>query len=267
VTHHAFVCIISSNFAGTSAVTTHVTRSALFICIILSIPGGTSVHGGRSLTTLSMMNTSFSAADFDANGDFAAPLLDNINWDDPALYTMPLTDDEIAAIVGDIAATNFPVIPKLPTHPSLSDPPPHTPSPHPSECSSLDHDPPDPPSPTCAGPLREANSSSWAAHNPTRPVLRPRTPPPRLTDAQKASRKIKRDQKHEAAKHLHDGVVQYLNEQRLKIEALARTHNVTSKHVNDIIGSQTNYHKSRKPQLINALVHAKAKEMNAGKSR
>ncbi|KAG2335985.1 hypothetical protein BDR05DRAFT_855026, partial [Suillus weaverae] len=30
-----------------------------------------------------------------------------------------------------------------------------------------------------------------------------------------------------------------------------------------IIGSQTNYHKSRKPQLINALVHAKAKEMNA----
>ncbi|KAG1726726.1 uncharacterized protein EDB91DRAFT_1061490 [Suillus paluster] len=172
---------------------------------------------------------------------------------------MPLTNDEIAAITGDIAATNLPVIPELPTHPSLPDPPPCTPSPHPFECSSHDHDPP---SPTCAGPLREANSSSWAARNPTRPVLHPRTPPPQLTDAQKASQKIKRDQKHEAAKRLHDGVTKYLNEQRMKIEALARTHNITSKHINDIIGSQTNYHKSRKPQLINALVHAKAKEMN-----
>jgi hypothetical protein len=176
-------------------VTTHTTRSALFICITLSIPGGTSVHSGRSLTTLSMMNTLFSATDFDANGNFAVPLLNNFNWDDPALYTMPLTNDKIAAIVGDIAATNVPVIPE-PTHPSLSDPPPRTPSPHPSECSSHNHDPP---SPTCAELLREANSSSWAARNPTQPVLHPRTPPPQLTDAQKASRKLKRDQKHEAA--------------------------------------------------------------------
>jgi hypothetical protein len=122
------------------------------------------------------------------------------------------------------------------------------------------------PSPTSAGPLREGNSSTWAARNPTRPVIRPRTPPPRLTDAQKASRKIKRDQQKDATKLLHDGISEYLDEQRVKVEALARTHNVTPKHINDIIGVRTNYHKSRKPRLMNALIHAKAKELNTGKS-
>lgn len=85
-------------------------------------------------------------------------------------------------------------------------------------------------------------------------------------DAQKASWKIKRDQKREATKSLYDGISEYLNEQRVKIEVLARTHNVTPKHINDIISIHINYHNSRKPQLINALIHAKAKELNAGKS-
>ncbi|KAG0696204.1 hypothetical protein DFH29DRAFT_1004751 [Suillus ampliporus] len=58
-------------------------------------------------------------------------------------------------------------------------------------------------------------------------------------------------------------VAEYLAEQKMKIEMLARAHSITPKSINDIIGSQTNYHKSRKPQLTNALVHAKAKEMNA----
>ncbi|KAG2124202.1 hypothetical protein DEU56DRAFT_744825 [Suillus clintonianus] len=106
--------------------------------------------------------------------------------------------------------------------------------------------------------------SSWAARNPTRAIIRPRTPPPRLTDAQKASRKIKRDQRLERTKHLHDAVAEYLDAQKTKIEALSRAHHVTPKHINDIIGSQTHYRTSRKSQLINALVHAKAKEMNAG---
>jgi flagellar biosynthesis regulator FlaF len=117
-----------------------------------------------------------------------------------------------------------------------------------------------------SAPLREANSSSWAARNPTRSIIRPRTPPPRLTDAQKASRKIKRDQRVERTKRLHDAVAEYLDEQKTKIEALSRAHHVTPKQVNDIIGSQTHYRTSRKSQLMHALIHAKAKEVNAGKS-
>ncbi|KAG2342406.1 hypothetical protein BDR05DRAFT_886714 [Suillus weaverae] len=167
---------------------------------------------------------------------------------------MPLTNDEIAALTKDIAATNIPTIPELPA------PPAHTPSPQPSPTEA------EAPDTIINIPesLREANTSSWAARNPTRAIIRPRTPPPRLTDAQKASRKIKRDQKLERTKHLHDAVAEYLNAQKMKIEALSRAHHVTPKHINDIIGSQTHYRTSRKSQLINALVHAKAKEMNTG---
>ncbi|KAG1899792.1 uncharacterized protein F5891DRAFT_1128793 [Suillus fuscotomentosus] len=89
-------------------------------------------------------------------------------------------------------------------------------------------------------------------------------PPPRLTDAQKASHKIKRDQTTEKRKRLHNTVAEYLEEQRVKIEALSRAHSVTPKVINDIIGGQTHYRNSRKMQVKNALVHAKSKEMNAG---
>jgi len=110
------------------------------------------------------------------------------------------------------------------------------------------------------------NSSTWAARNPTRSTIHRRTPPPRLSDAQKASRKIKKDQKTELTNRLHDAIAEHLDGQRTKIESLGRIHNVTPKHISDMISSQTNYRTSRKVQLTNALVHAKAKEMNAGKS-
>ncbi|KAG1718337.1 hypothetical protein DEU56DRAFT_735573 [Suillus clintonianus] len=180
---------------------------------------------------------------------------------------MPLTNDEIAALTKDIAATNIPTIPELPT------PPARTPSPQPSPTEAVDiaatyiptipelptpsaRTPSPQPSPTEAEvpdtiveipeSIREANTSSWAARNPTRAIIRPRTPPPRLTDAQKASRKIKRDQRLERTKNLHDAVAEYLNAQKTKIEALSRAHHVTPKHINDIIGSQTHYRTSRK---------------------
>ncbi|KAG1721064.1 hypothetical protein EDB19DRAFT_1646723 [Suillus lakei] len=180
---------------------------------------------------------------------------------------MPLTNDEIAALTKDIAATNIPTIPELPT------PPARTPSPQPSPTEAVDiaatyiptipelptpsaRTPSPQPSPTEAEvpdtiveipeSIREANTSSWAARNPTRAIIRPRTPPPRLTDAQKASRKIKRDQRLKRTKNLHDAVAEYLNAQKTKIEALSRAHHVTPKHINDIIGSQTHYRTSRK---------------------
>ncbi|KAG1794347.1 uncharacterized protein HD556DRAFT_1236853 [Suillus plorans] len=185
---------------------------------------------------------------------------------------MPLTHDEIAALTHDIAATNHP-LPELPppTHVAgASTSPARTPSPKPSEI----HDQ-GPVSPTQSEVSdtsrevpellqREANTSTWAARNPTRATIRPRTPPPRLTDAQKASRKIKRDQTTEKRKRLHNAVAEYLEEQRVKIEALSRAHSVTPKAINDIIGGQTHYRNSRKMQVKNALVHAKSKEMNAG---
>lgn len=281
-----------------------VTRHALFICHGVHHMSMHTFFIGLNfvstltefLLTVSNMSYLYSADDFDANGNFISTgrfldllargedtppsgeggshirLINNINWNDPSLYTMPLTDDEIAALTHDIAATNHP-LPELPppTHVAgASTSPARTPSPKPSEI----HDQ-GPVSPTQSEVSdtsrevpellqREANTSTWAARNPTRATIRPRTPPPRLTDAQKASRKIKRDQTTEKRKRLHNAVAEYLEEQRVKIEALSRAHSVTPKAINDIIGGQTHYRNSRKMQVKNALVHAKSKEMNAG---
>ncbi|KIK40520.1 hypothetical protein CY34DRAFT_24772 [Suillus luteus UH-Slu-Lm8-n1] len=69
--------------------------------------------------------------------------------------------------------------------------------------------------------------------------------------------------KNERTTRLHNTIAGYLDKQKMKIEALSRAQSVTPKQINDIIGSQTHYRTSRKSQLINVLVHAKAKEVNA----
>ncbi|KAG1900423.1 uncharacterized protein F5891DRAFT_1227064 [Suillus fuscotomentosus] len=138
------------------------------------------------------------ADDFDANGNFIStgrfldplargedtppgeggrhiPLINNIDWNDPSLYTMPLTHDEIAALTRDIAATNHP-LPELP-------PPTHvagastssacTPSPKPSEIhdqglvSPTQSEVSDTSREVPELLQREANTSTWAARNPT----------------------------------------------------------------------------------------------------
>ncbi|KAG1807129.1 uncharacterized protein BJ212DRAFT_1213435, partial [Suillus subaureus] len=100
--------------------------------------------------------------------------------------------------------------------------------------------------------------------NPSHPIIHCRTTAARLSDAQKASRKIKKDQRTEITKCLHDAIVRHLQEQKHAVELLSHTHHVTLKHINDMISSQTKYHTMRKIHLTNALIHAKAKEMNSG---
>jgi hypothetical protein len=90
------------------------------------------------------------------------------------------------------------------------------------------------------------------------------TPPARLSDAQKASWKIKKGLKTEMTKCLHDAIIEHLQEQKHTVKLLSRAHNVTPKYVNDMIGGQTKYHTVHKIHLTNALIHAKAKEMNSG---
>ena len=46
---------------------------------------------------------------------------------------------------------------------------------------------------------------------------------------------------------------------------IAQDHNVTFQYVSTLAGAQTSYRTPRKPQLQNALVHVKAKEVNEGK--
>ncbi|KAH7905210.1 hypothetical protein BJ138DRAFT_1018023 [Hygrophoropsis aurantiaca] len=107
-----------------------------------------------------------------------------------------------------------------------------------------------------------ANSSSWAARNPGQPIIPPRSAPPRPDPAHIASRKIASKQKQEANDLLHAGVKSILQDFQNKIAELAVTHNVSIDKIQRLVGGYQNYAPSRKPQLVNALVHAKAKILN-----
>ncbi|KAG2100524.1 hypothetical protein BD769DRAFT_1393946 [Suillus cothurnatus] len=101
--------------------------------------------------------------------------------------------------------------------------------------------------------MERGDSSSWASRNPTHPVIPTRSHPACLTEAQKASRALKTAQNKEQFK-----------DHRKKLHELALAHHVSDKHVKNLIGLQTHYKKTREPQLHNALIHAKAKEVNNG---
>jgi len=175
---------------------------------------------------------------------------DDIDLDDPSLYMMLLMSDELAAVNGEPVLPHPTFIAEFSTDAHNLTHASRTPSPADSELLSE--------------PLCDANLSTWVAWNPTRPMIHCQTPPAWLSDAQKASWKIKKGLKTEMTKHLHDAVVKHLQEQKHAVELLSCTHNVTPKYVNDMISSQTKYHTARKIHLTNALIHTKAKEMNSG---
>lgn len=116
--------------------------------------------------------------------------------------------------------------------------------------------------------LAEANNSSWAARNPDRPVLASREP---LTTAQKAcakaqraSRKITSQQRKEAEDMLNSAIQQMLAKEAQKVNNIALEHGVTVEKVKKLMGGIKNYKSSRSAQLENALMHAKAEQVNKG---
>jgi hypothetical protein len=110
------------------------------------------------------------------------------------------------------------------------------------------------------------NNTTWAARNPTRSVISTRPVPARLTEAQKASRNIARQHRRLNAEKLDSDIKAAVEAQQVKIVEIAKNHNVTVDRVKDLIGSHTHYHKSRKPALHNAILHAKAEEVNKGQA-
>jgi hypothetical protein len=110
-----------------------------------------------------------------------------------------------------------------------------------------------------------ANTHSWAGRNPSRPVIEPRSHKPKLTDAQKASRAIVRQQKQASTKKLDDAIKMHVEEQIVKITELAAAHSTSVERVKAMVGVNTHYKKSRKPALHNAILHAQAERVNSGK--
>ncbi|KAI6002558.1 hypothetical protein EDC04DRAFT_2583640, partial [Pisolithus marmoratus] len=66
---------------------------------------------------------------------------------------------------------------------------------------------------------------------------------------------------------LDKAVQEYLTQQALKLEEIVLRHNVMVEYLKGIVGGQTHYHSSQKVQQHNALLHAKALEVNAGISK
>lgn len=109
------------------------------------------------------------------------------------------------------------------------------------------------------------DNENWKVRNPERAVILSRAPPPRLTDAQKASRALGYEERKVREKKLNNAIKRFTDTQQEQIVDMAREHSVAQDKIKDLIGMQTHYKKSRKPNLHNAILHFKAQEVNEGK--
>lgn len=65
-------------------------------------------------------------------------------------------------------------------------------------------------------------------------------------------------------KQLDDDIKAHTEAQQSKVAELAMKHSVLVKKIDDLIGLGTYYKNHRKPTLHNAILHAKAVEINEG---
>ena len=114
-------------------------------------------------------------------------------------------------------------------------------------------------------PTRRTHLATWAGRNAAHPIIKPRKPSRPLTEAVKQARKIAREQKREANEHLQNAVATFIADQNTKMEEITKAHNVKAQRVESLVINWTQYWSTRKAQLFNVLVSAKAREVNASK--
>ncbi|KAI6014609.1 hypothetical protein BKA83DRAFT_4496475 [Pisolithus microcarpus] len=104
--------------------------------------------------------------------------------------------------------------------------------------------------------------STWATHNPGARIIQPHRSR-QISEAQRASWAIARERRAAKKALLDKAVQEYLAQQTTKMEEIAFKHNVTVEYLKGLVGGETHYHSSQKVQRHNALLHAKALEVNA----
>ncbi|KAI0058311.1 hypothetical protein BV25DRAFT_1766711, partial [Artomyces pyxidatus] len=97
---------------------------------------------------------------------------------------------------------------------------------------------------------------------PTRVQPKPPCVAPKLTDAQKASRKTAAQASAIKMHELAIDLEAFLVDQDAKIQVLAARYSVKRDYIEQQINHQTNYKKTRAPSLSNAITHHKAMEEN-----
>jgi K+-transporting ATPase c subunit len=106
-------------------------------------------------------------------------------------------------------------------------------------------------------------TNTWAERNPNKPTQQTRVRP-KPTESQKNAQKITAERNRQARVALAPDITGLVASRKQQIKELATQHNITVQHIQKLIKNTTHYKKARAPNLSNALVHMKAKELNEG---
>ena len=106
-------------------------------------------------------------------------------------------------------------------------------------------------------------STTWAERNPQKRVQAVRTRR-KLTDAEKAGRKVRLQAKRAENAALTADLEQYQQECDERLEELASKYSCKPDRLRRLLHTSSIFKKSRKANLRNAIVHKKAREENAG---
>jgi hypothetical protein len=111
-----------------------------------------------------------------------------------------------------------------------------------------------------------SDRTTWAKRNGFQKIQPSREPARKLTDAEKASRKLAAGLKKQNQIRLNEAVGAYILERTTKLQELADAHSVKVAKIEEMVNAATHYKKTRTPTLANAIVHYLAKTINEGRS-
>lgn len=109
-----------------------------------------------------------------------------------------------------------------------------------------------------------ADKTSWAKRNPTTAVQSSQGPSRKLSEAEKAQRKVAAAERLARNKLLRDDINAYMEERAEKYAELANHHNVKVQKIEELVNAGTHYKKQRAPSLYNAYVHYLSATVNEG---
>jgi hypothetical protein len=107
------------------------------------------------------------------------------------------------------------------------------------------------------------NDSTWAARNPQKDII-PSRNREKLTETEKATRKLGQEQARLKKSLLTADVDAYIAERDATIEQLAAKHSQKSDYIKSLVNNSSGFKNKREPALHNALAHFKAVEVNKG---
>lgn len=196
----------------------------------------------------------YSDTSLGALGDFSSSSMSQTAQDDPPWGHLPLhstdTDNNLASLQTHVQEEMEAPLDKASASPGGHlQPRQLDASPHPSPFASVPPVPPTaPPNPpidqSIQGP-EVVDLHTYAGRNPDLPVIQPlprRANKPSATT--KASAAAKKAATWDTKKALQDAVVEFLGEQKGRIEELAKAHNVDVKKVKELAGMGTYYKQS-----------------------